>query len=229
MGRLGFDPGEAGKVKEMMNRFSGIICTGIYSHFATAEEPDSKQVLDQYQSFEEIRTLFPESLTTHIANTGGTAFYDFDHFDMVRLGIGIYGYSPSNRPIEGIRPVMSWKSYLADVKPITEGSTVSYGAEWTAPKNGYLGIIPTGYEDGLRRNLSGQFSVKIAGRDYETVGTITMNYVMVFLGDDYFNVGEEVLLLHDGNDAADWAQKLGTISYEILTGVNARLPRKYIP
>lgn len=227
MGRMGFRPDEAKRVSRMVDDNNELFCTGLYSHFATADNPGSELVDKQLDRFNTIRKYFPEELSAHISNTGATAFYDLDQFNMVRLGIGIYGYPPAETDIEEVEPILRWKTWLAQIKRIPANSTVSYGATWKAPMDGYLGVIPVGYEDGLRRNLSGNLSVMINSELYEVVGTITMNYSMIFLGDNDFEPGTEVNILYPGSDAHDWAQKLNTIPYEILTGIHSRIPREY--
>jgi alanine racemase len=228
MSRLGFHPEEAEQVAQMVHQKNKLFCTGIYTHFATADNPGSELVHRQHQQFKEILQRFPEKLSVHISNTGGLAFYEAEQFNMVRLGIGLYGYPPGETEIENLKPVMSWKSNLVQVREIKAQKSVSYGARWVAPENGYLGVIPVGYDDGLRRNLSGKISVRIGSEIYNVVGTITMNYSMVFLHGDQYQTETEVELLYPGSDALLWAKKLGTIPYEILTGINDRIPRKYI-
>lgn len=227
MGRLGFRPSEVEQVAGLVEEHDDLLCRGIYTHFATADNPGSELVVRQQEQFIKIREYFPDKLTTHIANTGGTTFYETDKFDMVRLGIGMYGYPPGKTEIEEINPVLSWKTRLIQTKKISAQATVSYGATWKAPENGYLGVIPVGYDDGLKRSLSGQLSVRINGKIYGIAGTITMNYSMVFLGSDIYEPGTEVEILYPGNDAGDWAKKIDTIPYEILTSINPKIPRIY--
>lgn len=227
MGRLGFDPSQAGEVAALVQQHLELICTGIYSHYATADKPGFSMPDRQRETFREILSYFPDNVTAHIANTGGTAFYDTTHFQMVRLGIGLYGYAPGDTAIEGLKPALGWQTFLVQSKEIIAGAKVSYGAKWQAPANGYLGILPVGYEDGVKRKLTGALAVRIAGREYEVAGTITMNYCMVFLRDDYYAPGTEVELLYPGSNASDWARKLDTIPYEILTGIDIRIPREY--
>lgn len=227
MGRFGFHPQKVKQVAELVQKNRQLSCSGIYSHYATSADPGSEMVERQHQMFKKIRSHFSDKLKSHISNTGGTAFYETAQFDMVRLGIGLYGYPPGETNIEGIAPALEWKSKLIQVRPIDANGTVSYGASWKAPAGGYLGTIPVGYEDGLKRNLSGNLSVQIGSKTYPLVGIITMNYAMVFLKDDYFEPGTEVKLLYSENDAGDWARKTGTIPYEILTGINPKIPREY--
>lgn len=227
MGRLGFKPSDAEEVAGLVEEHKDILCTGIYTHFATADNPGSELVTQQHEQFEKIKEHFPSQLIAHISNTGGTAFYETTQYDMVRLGIGMYGYPPGKTEIEGINPVLTWKTRLVQIRPISAQETVSYGATWKAPKDGYLGVIPVGYDDGLKRSLSGRLSVHIDGKNYKVVGTITMNYSMIFLGSDTYAPDTEVEILYQKSDAGDWAQKIGTIPYEILTSINPKIPRVY--
>lgn len=227
MGRLGLSPSDAEKVAGLVRKYDGITCTGIYTHFATADNPGSELVIRQHEQFKRIRSLFSSELIAHISNTGGTAFYETTQYDMVRLGIGMYGYPPGETEIEDIEPALTWKTRLVQTKEIASKMTVSYGATWQAPREGYLGVIPVGYDDGLKRSLSGKLSVRIKGKVYEVVGTITMNYSMIFLGSDRYKSGTEVEILYPGSDAGDWAQKIDTIPYEILTSINPKIPRVY--
>lgn len=228
MGRLGFAPEEAKRISDKVEEYNNLFCTGIYSHFATADVPRSDFVEEQHHRFKEIHKFFPENLTTHIANTGATAFYESKQYNMVRLGIGLYGYAPGTADIEGIAPVLEWQSKLVQINRIRANSPVSYGSTWQAPIDGYLGILPVGYSDGLKRSLSERIEVTINEKSYPLVGTITMNYCMVFLGEDQLAVGSPVKLLHSGNDAWDWASQIGTIPYEILTSIHPQIPRLYL-
>lgn len=228
MGRLGFAPKDAEKVAQQVATNNELFCTGIYSHFATAEDPNSSIVSRQYDKFKQICSFFDDDLSIHIANTGGVAFYEMDKLSMVRLGIGLYGYAPGETAIKGLKPALRWDSHLVQAKHIKAGDTVSYGANWTAPKDGNLGIIPLGYEDGLKRSLTDKATVKIKGDTYKIVGNITMNYAMVDLRDDMHDPGTRVEVLGSDNNAYDWAQKIDTIPYEILTSINPRIPRKYV-
>ncbi|MEL7834015.1 alanine racemase [Fodinibius sp. Rm-B-1B1-1] len=228
MGRMGFRPEEAQRISKIVKDYDNLFCTGIYSHFATADQPGSNFVSEQQKLFEQVIGYFPSELTTHVANTGASAFYSNNSFDMVRLGIGLYGYPPGETSIEGLAPIMQWKTRLVQIKSIVANTPVSYGATWKAPMDGYLGIIPVGYDDGLKRGLSGNVQIQINGSRYPLVGKVTMNYSMVFLGKDQFKPGTRVDLFYSDSDAWDWASKIDTIAYEILTSVNTKIPREYI-
>lgn len=228
MGRLGIHAGRADEAAEEMEKHSALICTGIYSHFATSDVPGSEKVLIQLKRFRKIRSQFPEQLTAHMANTGGACFYEGTAFDLIRPGIGIYGYAPAEIEIEHVKPALNWSSKLVQVNPIAEGDTVSYGANWEAPRDGFVGVIPVGYEDGLKRVLSGKIHFRIDGKKYPQVGNITMNYCMVFLDQDHLPVGTRVELIRSSkNDLSHWAKLAGTIPYEILTSLSPKIPRVY--
>ena len=228
MGRLGIPPGRAKEAFEQMENHSALICSGIYSHFATSDVPGSEMVENQLRRFKKISSYFPDQLLTHIANTGGACFYHDTALDLIRPGIGIYGYPPAGTEIQNLKPALSWTSKLVQVNPISKGETVSYGANWQAPRDGIVGVIPVGYEDGLKRVLSGRISFSIDGKKYPQVGNITMNYCMVFLGQDQHSAGTGVKLLSTSqNDLSRWAELAGTIPYEILTSLSPDITRVY--
>lgn len=228
MGRLGIPAVDIEKALEEMNSHSGLICTGIYSHLATSDDPGSDLVEIQLDRFEKVKSAFPDNLLVHLANTGGACFYSGTVFDLIRPGIGIYGYPPGNTDIPGLRPALTWKSKLVQVNAIKKGNTVSYGAHWEAPSDGFVGVIPVGYEDGLKRILSGKVRFHIDGKEYPQVGNITMNYCMVFLGQNELSTGTQVELLRASeNDLRNWAQLAETIPYEILTSLSPKIPRVY--
>ncbi|NGP76996.1 alanine racemase [Balneolaceae bacterium YR4-1] len=228
MGRLGIQGDRVDEAVLEMEKHSALICTGIYSHFATSDVPGSEMVEAQLKRFKKIRIRFPDHLFTHIANTGGAVFYKNTTFDLIRPGIGIYGYSPAENVIQGLKPALSWSSKLVQVNPIRKGDSVSYGAHWEAPRDGFVGVIPVGYEDGLKRVLSGKIRIGIGGKEYRQVGNITMNYCMVFLDQDRHDAGTGVELLSSSkNDLSNWAELAGTIPYEILTSLLPKIPRVY--
>jgi alanine racemase len=227
MGRLGFGLAQADEVKTLIDSHSNLRCTGIYSHFATAGEGDMSKMKNQFQAFKKLRSRLSPELITHMCNTAATMQLPEAQFDMIRTGIGLYGYAPGDIDIPALKPALSWESYLIQVNPIQKSETVSYGARWQCPADGFMGVIPVGYEDGIPRSLSGKFSVLIHEKKYPVVGTVTMNYCMIFLGRDELKPGSEVVLWNEEMNAGSWAREIGTIPYEILTGLPAKMPRSY--
>jgi alanine racemase len=227
MGRLGFRPEEAKEVSELIESHPELHCGGIYSHLATADELDAAKTEEQYQLFKEIQTHFDSSLLAYLCNSAGAVQYPEAQFDMVRTGIGIYGYAPGEVSVPGLKPALTWETHLAQVNVIKKGETVSYGAIWKAPEDGYIGIIPVGYADSIPRGLSGNLNVVIEGNVYPVVGRVTMNYCMIFLGQKPMGTGTKAYLWDEHQNAGDWAVKMQTIPYEIVTNIPPHVTRKY--
>jgi alanine racemase len=227
MGRLGFKPERASQVARRVKDRTELHCGGIYSHFATADEPGSSKTSKQYRLFQEVTAHFEPHLDNHLCNTAGIAEYPEAHLDMVRSGIGLYGYAPGKVAIPGLKPALTWKTHLVQVQKIKQGETVSYGAAWKAPEDGFIGTIPVGYSDGIPRRLSGRFKIMIEGESYPVVGRVTMNYCMIFLGNEAIQTGSDAFLLNQHFTAKNWANITDTISYEILTNISSRVPREY--
>ncbi|HKI43759.1 MAG TPA: alanine racemase [Balneolales bacterium] len=227
MGRFGFYPDEASTVAGVIRDYSGLRLTGIMTHFASADNPIDPSVDEQLKQFHSVRDIFGSDLLYHSANSGGVLFYKDSHFSMVRHGISMYGYRPGDAAVEGLQPVMEWESYLAAVKPIKKGMKVSYHSTWTCPEDGYLGVVPVGYADGYRRNLTGKARMMVEEKSYPVVGIITMDYSMLYLGKDDLKVGTPVTIMDQSRITADdLGSAIGSISYEILCGISKRRVRR---
>lgn len=214
--------------------------TGIWSHFACADEPGHPSIAAQLALFREMvaaaeeRGLRPE--VRHIANSPGTLTLPETHFDLVRPGIAMYGISPSpeiGTPEEfGLRPVMRLSASLALVKHAPGGHGVSYGHHYVTPGETTLGLVPVGYGDGIPRHASGTGPVHVGGKLRTVAGRIAMDQFVVDLGGDEPAVGSEAVLFGPGDGgeptAEDWAQAAGTIAYEIVTRIGSRVPRVYV-
>ncbi|WP_069133039.1 alanine racemase [Rhodohalobacter halophilus] len=229
MGRLGFSPEQAKEVRQQAVLNQRLTCSGIYSHFATADDPGSDFVGVQHSRFMDIIKHFEEIPIKHICNTGASTNYDLEPFDMIRIGLGMLGYNPGLTRHNWLKPVLNWETKVGVVRPIKKGETVSYGARWTCPEDGYLATIPVGYGDGIPRSLSNKLKVAINGNLYPQVGSVTMDYIMVFLGDDKLSPETDVTLMGgDALNAADWAELVGTNIHEILTNLKGRFVRNYL-
>lgn len=214
--------------------------TGLWSHFACADEPGHPSIAAQLTVFREMvayaeeRGVRPE--VRHIANSPATLTLPETHFDLVRPGIAMYGVSPSpeiGTPQEfGLRPVMTVAASLAHVKRAPGGHGVSYGHHYTTPGETTLGLVPAGYGDGIPRHASGSGPVLVGGKWRTVAGRIAMDQFVVDLGGDEPEVGSEAVLFGPGDrgepTAEDWAQAAGTIAYEIVTRIGSRVPRVYV-
>ncbi|AOP45249.1 alanine racemase [Streptomyces lydicus] len=214
--------------------------TGVWSHFACADEPGHPSIDAQLASFEDaLRTagaagLRPE--VRHIANTPATLTLPHAHYDLVRAGIGIYGISPSpelgTSQDLGLRPAMTLEAALASVKRVPGGHGVSYGHLYTTPGETTLALVPLGYADGVPRHASGTGPVLVAGKWRTVAGRIAMDQFVVDLGGDSAEEGATAVLFGPGDrgepTAEDWARAAGTIGYEIVTRIGTRVPRVYV-
>lgn len=228
MRRNGFYANEVEEVLQNVKKYSNLKCRGIYSHYSTADEPGSDFVLDQFTRFNNIRKHFPDDITAHMSNTAAVLHYDVDHFNMLRPGLGLLGYAPGKVQSEDLQPVLNWETEVVLIRSIRKGDRVSYGGTWTAPRDGYLATLPVGYGDGIPRALSNRLEVRINDKFYPVVGNVTMDFCMVFPGNNKIKTGSTVHLLGiRGWRANTWAEKAGSITHEILCGLTPRIKRFY--
>src|SRR3954451_2096685 len=232
MGRLGTrDPAEA----DAAARAADERLTGLMTHFATADERGDSffgEQLERFRAWALPHQRDRPGLVLHAANSAGTLREPGAHFDMVRCGIAIYGMDPFHEdPAQrGLRPALELRSYVAEVKPVAVGESAGYGRRFVAERPTHLATIPIGYGDGVRRGLTNNAEVLIGGRRHPLVGTVSMDNVTVYVGEDgAVRPGEPALLIGGGILAEDLARRLGTINYEITCGISARVPRVYGP
>jgi len=228
MKRIGFYPNQVAEVKEKMQKYDHLSFRGLYSHYATADDPGSEFVESQMNSFKKIRSCFPSDVPAHMSNTSAILHYDIDHFDMIRPGIGLFGYAPGKVQSDILIPVMSWKTRVVLIRDIKRGERVSYGGTWVAPDDGFIATLPVGYGDGVPRSLSNKLKVEIEGELYPVTGAITMDHCMVYLGTHKVRNGASVELMGGQSWLANtWAEKAQTITHEILCRLTPRVRREY--
>ncbi len=207
----------------------------VWSHLAHADEPDHPVLDVQAARLDAAwRAALDRGLTPmrHLANSGATLTRPDLHLDLVRPGIAVYGLDPLGRPVAEtpLRPAMTLSARVALVKRVPAGEGVSYGHAWTAPDDTTLALLPIGYADGVPRRLNaeGRMTVLLGGRSRPVVGRICMDQLVVDCGPDGggVRVGDRAVLLGPGGSgeptAQDWADELGTIHYEVVTGVHLR-------
>ena len=242
MRRLGFRPEEAPRVRQQALLHQRLICAGIFSHYATSQDPGSPIVHEQNQAFQEVLTHFSEVSLRHMSNTGAALFYGgtihdeedgkghgIEHFSMVRTGIGLMGYAAGLTKPSGLHPVKTWRSRIVQTQEVRAGESVSYGATWRAERDGFIGVVPVGYADGIPRALSNRLEVSIQGKRYPIAGVVTMDYIMVDLGEERIMPRTEVTLLGgDAMDATEWATLAGSNVHEILTNAGREAERIYL-
>ena len=240
MGRIGFLP-EDGAIDEIINisKLPNIYIEGIFTHFATADEKDKAYTRLQFERFSTVvDKLEKKGLSIpikHVSNSAAIIELPEYELDMVRPGIILYGYYPSNDVNKDrikLKPAMTVKAKISHLKTVPKGTGISYGQIFVTDRESKIATIPIGYADGFTRILSSKAEVSIKGKRVPVVGRICMDQCMLDVTDvEDVKVGDEVVLLgyEEGQpDAVEIGEKLNTISYEILCGVGRRIPRVYI-
>jgi alanine racemase len=237
MGRLGNrDPGEVMDLVRACAEDPDLDLAGIWTHFATADEPDSPYFDEQLDRFEEVAAAvkadYPQ-VTVHAANSAAVLRDRRSHFGMARCGVATYGLDPFQRdPADhGLRPALSLSSYVADVKRFPAGASAGYGRKWKAPEETWVGVIPLGYGDGVRRALTNNAEVLVRGRRRPLVGTVSMDNITIDLGPETeVEPGDEAVLIgRQGEEeilAEEIARRLETINYEVTCAISPRVPRR---
>lgn len=208
---------------------------GMMSHFARADEPDHPMTDEQLARFDEAieagRAAGFELAENHIANSPGVFLGEKTRYEMVRPGVALYGQEPIAGRSHGLKPAMTWVGQVTVVKRISAGDTVSYGGTWAASKGGFVAVIPAGYADGVPRAAQGCIEVTIGGRKYPQVGRVCMDQIIVDLGANEAGVrqGDEAVIFGEGGiSAAQFAEKMGTIHYEVICRPTGRTRRVYV-
>ena len=213
---------------------------GIYSHLACADEKDALNPKSstqlQREKFQELLKLInidnTQNIKIHLANSAGMILCKYFQFDMVRVGLSMYGYEPLVKVNEKLflKPALFLKAKVTFVRTIEKGIGVSYGKKFVSNRNTKLAVLSIGYADGIIRNLSGKISLIHNKKLYPQVGSITMDQMMVDITDsDDIKVGSTMLLLGSEGEQTispiDWADKCNSITWEILCSFKNRLPR----
>jgi len=221
-----------------------IILEGVYTHFANIEDTlDPSFAMEQFSKFKRaLKIVKLEGFNppqVHAAASAGTLLYPETHFSMVRVGFGIYGWWMSIETRVSIlaqkrniilKPVLTWKSLIAQIKQINVGESVGYGQTWFAARKTKVAVVPVGYSDGYDRKLSNIGRVIVKGRYANVIGRVAMNMIMIDVTDiPGVELEDEVALLGNKDglkvSADEWAKKIGTINYEVVSRINPLLPR----
>jgi len=235
MHRLGFDENDISEICERLNKHPQIKIASIFSHLAAAEDPSEDCFTkEQIRQFDEMSSRlishFEYPILRHILNSAGISRFPEAQFDMVRLGIGLYGFSfvPSVQP--HLLHSVTLKTIITQIKTIKKGETVSYNRTYTAPKEMRIGVIPIGYADGLFRELSnGVGKVIINGQPAPIIGKICMDMCMIDLSKiKNVHIGDEVIVYGEENRIDTIAANIKRTPYELLTAISRRVPRIYI-
>jgi alanine racemase len=209
---------------------------GLWSHFASSDDPGNPSIAAQLTAFAEAVQAAEKAGASaevrHIANTAAAINVPESRYDLVRIGGGIYGVStlPGGAP-PWLRPAMTLRASIIQVKRVPGGTGVSYNHRYITTAQTTLGLVPVGYADGIPRAARGRWLAFAHGRRWPITGTVCMDQFVIDFGDEPVAVGDEVVLFGPGDDgeatAQEWGEELGTISYELVTGIGPRIPRTY--
>ena len=232
MKRLGFYPDQVQQLIEVLAAQPEVLVKSVYSHLAEAEDQESTFTAKQIAQFEEICKQFESYLSypflRHILNSEGIAHYPNAQFDMVRIGIGLFGLSSNRLMEQRLKPVIDWTSSISQVKMIHPGESVGYGRTFIAQKEMRIAIIPIGYADGFKRSLSnGVGAVFIDNQRCPVVGRVCMDMIMVDLGELKIHSNTKVEIIGSNQSLTQFAKDCHTIPYEILTSISPRVHRSY--
>ena len=263
MGRVGVPPDHWQARFEQVSNAAGVELEGLCTHLARADEPlvdtTSQQLVAFDRAIAQAARVGLHPRLTHAANTAGVLLHPRSHHVLVRPGIGVYGLSPSGEvdaATYGLCPALRLVSEVSFAKRVAAHTPISYGHRWRAPEDGWVATVPIGYADGIPRRLTNRVQVLLAGRRRPVVGTITMDQLMVWCGDEEPVVGDEVVLLGaagrlppagidpdtegvsvDGASpptaplqvrVEEWAAAADTVTYEIVSSLTTRLPRIHL-
>jgi len=239
MHRLGMPPAEVSDAIGILESAPGVSLVGLWTHLASADEPESPFTLEQYQTLRPVIERFGDRFEhVHVGASNAVQFFPDVALGpknaLIRVGIGLYGYleHPEAAQNAGLQPVMRMTSRVSQTHVIEPGESVSYNRQWTTDRRTRIATVSCGYADGYLRALSNRAEVGIGNRRFPVVGTVCMDLIMVDLGPPGTSdvaEGDPVVLFGDGGptayELANWA---GTIVYEVCTNVSQRVPRVYV-
>ncbi len=248
MHRVGADLGKVRGLVEQVVRAPELRYAGLWTHLAVADEPADRFTGEQLSRFDALRSSLeaaglPAPARLHAANSAGAIAHASSRYDIVRCGISLYGYLPSAAISPGLvevvgcgplRPALTWKTQVSLVRELAAGERTSYGLAYALKDRADIATVPVGYADGVPRGLFGSgCELLVGGRRRPVAGTVTMDQLLVDCGPDSgVKPGDEVVLIGSQGaetvTAQEWAERLGTISYEILCRIGPRLPRRHV-
>lgn len=233
MNRLGFKENDLSALLALLQSQPEVVVRSVFSHLSSADDDQEKEfTISQINLFDRLSTHIEDVLgyrfTKHIANTSAILKYPTATFDMVRLGIGLYGVNPTDNNIS-ITPISTLTTQIIQLKKVKKGESVGYGRSYIADSDKIIAILPIGYADGIRRSLSnGRFSFLVKDKKAPIIGKVCMDLTMIDVTDIACNEGDEVEVFGKNNNILELAKAMGTIPYEVLTSISQRVKRVFI-
>lgn len=229
MNRLGFQESELRSLISFVKGQPEIYIRSVYSHLAESDKVDSDFTRHQIECFallaDQLENEFPQPFLRHLLNSSGIWNYPEAQFDMVRLGIGMYGVMEDPR----LQNAIAWYSVVSQIKYISTGESVGYNREFIAKDATRIAVVPVGYADGFRRSLSkGNGGVYIGGQWCPTVGNVCMDMIMVDIGQAPIKAGDPVEIIGQHQSMSEFARRMQTIPYEVMTSFSSRVHRIFV-
>jgi alanine racemase len=244
MHRSGAAPAQMVEVVAAIDRADALRLEGVFTHLAIADVPGDPFTAEQLAAFDEVLAALSTTSTgaaddrpllVHAANSAGALAHAAARRSFVRIGIAMYGITPGDGVadlVTDLRPAMTLRAKVSFVRRVAAGDRISYGLTHTFARDTTVAVLPIGYADGVPRRLSNVGEVLVGGRRRRIVGVVTMDQLMVDCGDDEVAVGDDAVLLgRQGVESVrpeEWAALTGTIGYEIVCGISARIARRYV-
>ena len=234
LNRLGFWEKDVAYIISKLQKTQSVIVKSLFSHLAASEDENEKEfTLNQISNFKKITGEFFSKVNyrpwLHMTNTSGILNYPEAHFDMVRSGIGLYGFGNSDEENENLKPIASLKSIISQIHMIEKGESVGYNRAYKALGFEKTATIPLGHADGIGRQYgNGKGFVTINGKRAYIIGNVCMDMIMVNITDIDCKEGDEVVIFDSHSSAETLAQTANTISYELITSISQRVKRVFL-
>ncbi|MGB8703823.1 MAG: alanine racemase [Gillisia sp.] len=234
LNRLGFDPDEISSLLEKIQQTDAVKVKGIFSHLAASEDWREREfTLKQINSYREMAARLIEGLRyspiLHLCNTSGIFNYPEAAFDMVRTGIGLYGFGNDEGLDKQLKPIGTLKTIISQIHHLEKGDSVGYNRAFIASEKTTTATLPIGHADGINRQYgNGKAGVLINGKYAPIIGNVCMDMLMVNINGIECKEGDEVIIFGGPQHATDFAAKGNTISYELITGISQRVERHII-
>lgn len=231
MNRIGFTPDEVSEIHTLLNQTASIKVKSIFSHLSASEDTHNKAFAEkQIERFKNASEFLISNLgytpLRHTLNTSGILNFPDAQFDMVRSGIGLYGFGNDAKENKNLRPMARLKTIISQIHHIKKGDSVGYNFGFTAEENTKTATLPLGHADGISRNYGkGKGFVYINGQKAPMIGNICMDMLMINITGINCKEGDEVILFGENNTAEDFSKTIGSISYEIITSISQRVKR----
>lgn len=233
MHRLGFDTNKLDELIDVLKKENGIQIRSVFSHLAASDEPEMDEfTLQQVSSFkkatDEIEKAIGKPFIKHISNSAGASRFKEAAFDMIRLGVGLYGVGADAVEQAKLQPVISLFSTVAQISEVKKGESIGYGRSFVAETDMTIATVPIGYADGYRRSLgNGKGKMFINGQPANVVGRVCMDMTMIDISGLNVEVGEKVEIIGENHPIEIFARSMDTIAYEVLTSISQRVRRIY--